>query len=152
MRLSPDGGGGGEEEALTSPATCQPLPGHQVPSEPLSGTLTACLQGASLQRKTRSRGFPGWGEMKLGDAGRSRPLPSCPQPLTDSSVDLPRSLLPFASLLPPVERLHLSIPSSSGMALTVDVVGPAPWGFRITGGRDFHTPIMVTKVRASCTR
>ncbi|KAM6221873.1 PDZ and LIM domain protein 2 isoform 1-T1 [Rhynchocyon petersi] len=32
------------------------------------------------------------------------------------------------------------------MALTVDVVGPAPWGFRITGGRDFHTPIMVTKV------
>ncbi|XP_025251116.1 PDZ and LIM domain protein 2 isoform X2 [Theropithecus gelada] len=33
-----------------------------------------------------------------------------------------------------------------GMALTVDVAGPAPWGFRITGGRDFHTPIMVTKV------
>ncbi|XP_006884896.1 PREDICTED: PDZ and LIM domain protein 2 [Elephantulus edwardii] len=32
------------------------------------------------------------------------------------------------------------------MALTVDVVGPAPWGFRITGGRDFHTPIIVTKV------
>ncbi|EPQ06724.1 PDZ and LIM domain protein 2 [Myotis brandtii] len=32
------------------------------------------------------------------------------------------------------------------MALTVDVMGPAPWGFRITGGRDFHTPIMVTKV------
>ncbi|XP_008061744.1 PDZ and LIM domain protein 2 [Carlito syrichta] len=34
------------------------------------------------------------------------------------------------------------------MALTVDVVGPAPWGFRITGGRDFHTPITVTKVTA----
>lgn len=33
-----------------------------------------------------------------------------------------------------------------GMALTVDVVGPAPWGFRISGGRDFHTPIIVTKV------
>ncbi|XP_068408949.1 PDZ and LIM domain protein 2 isoform X1 [Eschrichtius robustus] len=32
------------------------------------------------------------------------------------------------------------------MALTVDVVGPAPWGFRISGGRDFHTPIMVTRV------
>ncbi|XP_055975112.1 PDZ and LIM domain protein 2 [Sorex fumeus] len=32
------------------------------------------------------------------------------------------------------------------MARTVDVVGPAPWGFRISGGRDFHTPIMVTKV------
>lgn len=38
--------------------------------------------------------------------------------------------------------------SSPGMALTVDVVGPAPWGFRISGGRDFHTPIIVTKVRA----
>lgn len=34
------------------------------------------------------------------------------------------------------------------MALTVDVTGPAPWGFRISGGRDFHTPIIVTKVRA----
>ncbi|XP_048186421.1 PDZ and LIM domain protein 2 isoform X2 [Perognathus longimembris pacificus] len=32
------------------------------------------------------------------------------------------------------------------MTLTLDVVGPAPWGFRISGGRDFHTPIMVTKV------
>ncbi|XP_031218095.1 PDZ and LIM domain protein 2 isoform X1 [Mastomys coucha] len=32
------------------------------------------------------------------------------------------------------------------MALTVDVAGPAPWGFRISGGRDFHTPIIVTKV------
>ncbi|EDM02205.1 PDZ and LIM domain 2, isoform CRA_b [Rattus norvegicus] len=32
------------------------------------------------------------------------------------------------------------------MALTVNVVGPAPWGFRISGGRDFHTPIIVTKV------
>uniref|UniRef100_A0ABI8A1S8 LIM zinc-binding domain-containing protein n=1 Tax=Felis catus TaxID=9685 RepID=A0ABI8A1S8_FELCA len=36
--------------------------------------------------------------------------------------------------------------SEPDMALTVDVVGPGPWGFRITGGRDFHTPIMVTKV------
>lgn len=34
----------------------------------------------------------------------------------------------------------------SGMAKTVDLVGSAPWGFRISGGRDFHTPIVVTKV------
>ncbi|XP_059782893.1 PDZ and LIM domain protein 2 isoform X2 [Balaenoptera ricei] len=44
----------------------------------------------------------------------------------------------------------LAAPSPSqvleSMALTVDVVGPAPWGFRISGGRDFHTPIMVTRV------
>uniref|UniRef100_A0A8C0NZ52 PDZ and LIM domain protein 2 n=1 Tax=Canis lupus familiaris TaxID=9615 RepID=A0A8C0NZ52_CANLF len=32
------------------------------------------------------------------------------------------------------------------LTLTVDVAGPGPWGFRITGGRDFHSPIMVTKV------
>lgn len=43
--------------------------------------------------------------------------------------------------------------SYSGMAKTVDLVGPAPWGFRISGGRDFHTPIVVTKVRGlqGCT-
>ncbi|MXQ97003.1 hypothetical protein E5288_WYG002812 [Bos mutus] len=45
----------------------------------------------------------------------------------------------------PARRQHLSA-RPAGMALTVDVVGPAPWGFRISGGRDFHTPIMVTKV------
>ncbi|XP_008248094.3 PDZ and LIM domain protein 2 isoform X2 [Oryctolagus cuniculus] len=50
----------------------------------------------------------------------------------------PASLLAFPSRAGP--------PSPTGMALTVDVVGPAPWGFRITGGRDFHAPIMVTKV------
>ncbi|XP_038602633.1 PDZ and LIM domain protein 2 [Tachyglossus aculeatus] len=32
------------------------------------------------------------------------------------------------------------------MELMVEVLGPAPWGFRITGGRDFHTPITVSKV------
>lgn len=32
------------------------------------------------------------------------------------------------------------------MTRRVDLVGPAPWGFRISGGRDFHTPIVVTKV------
>nr|1VB7_A Chain A, PDZ and LIM domain 2 [Mus musculus] len=36
--------------------------------------------------------------------------------------------------------------SSGSSGLTVDVAGPAPWGFRISGGRDFHTPIIVTKV------
>lgn len=43
-------------------------------------------------------------------------------------------------------------PQVSGMALTVDVVGPAPWGFRISGGRDFHMPIVVTRVRLGCRR
>ncbi|XP_048367891.1 PDZ and LIM domain protein 2 [Sphaerodactylus townsendi] len=32
------------------------------------------------------------------------------------------------------------------MSVSVNLVGPAPWGFRITGGRDFRKPIMVSKV------
>lgn len=32
------------------------------------------------------------------------------------------------------------------MARTVNLTGQAPWGFRITGGRDFNTPITVSKV------
>ncbi|NXU29472.1 PDLI2 protein, partial [Thalassarche chlororhynchos] len=32
------------------------------------------------------------------------------------------------------------------MPVTVTLAGPAPWGFRITGGRDFRKPITVSKV------
>ncbi|XP_019329444.1 PREDICTED: PDZ and LIM domain protein 2 [Aptenodytes forsteri] len=32
------------------------------------------------------------------------------------------------------------------MLVTVTLPGPAPWGFRITGGRDFGKPITVSKV------
>ncbi|XP_059586704.1 PDZ and LIM domain protein 2 [Alligator mississippiensis] len=32
------------------------------------------------------------------------------------------------------------------MSVTVTLMGPAPWGFRITGGRDFRKPITVSKV------
>ncbi|NXK47767.1 PDLI2 protein, partial [Chauna torquata] len=32
------------------------------------------------------------------------------------------------------------------MPVTVTLPGPAPWGFRITGGRDFGKPITVSKV------
>uniref|UniRef100_A0A8C0IYW6 PDZ and LIM domain protein 2 n=1 Tax=Chelonoidis abingdonii TaxID=106734 RepID=A0A8C0IYW6_CHEAB len=32
------------------------------------------------------------------------------------------------------------------MSVTVNLTGPAPWGFRITGGRDFRKPIIVSKV------
>ncbi|XP_015226421.1 PDZ and LIM domain protein 2 isoform X2 [Cyprinodon tularosa] len=34
------------------------------------------------------------------------------------------------------------------MALTLNLSGPAPWGFRINGGRDFKTAITVSKVNA----
>uniref|UniRef100_A0A8C8S441 PDZ and LIM domain protein 2 n=1 Tax=Pelusios castaneus TaxID=367368 RepID=A0A8C8S441_9SAUR len=32
------------------------------------------------------------------------------------------------------------------MSVTVNLTGPPPWGFRITGGRDFRKPIIVSKV------
>ncbi|KYO23559.1 vinexin [Alligator mississippiensis] len=34
----------------------------------------------------------------------------------------------------------------AAMSVTVTLMGPAPWGFRITGGRDFRKPITVSKV------
>lgn len=34
------------------------------------------------------------------------------------------------------------------MALTVNLIGPSPWGFRIFGGRDFKKAITVSKVLA----
>lgn len=38
------------------------------------------------------------------------------------------------------------------MALTVNLIGPSPWGFRIYGGRDFKKAITVSKVFVSgCT-
>lgn len=35
------------------------------------------------------------------------------------------------------------------MALTVNLIGPSPWGFRIYGGRDFKKAITVSKVLPS---
>ncbi|MBN3273702.1 PDLI2 protein, partial [Polyodon spathula] len=34
------------------------------------------------------------------------------------------------------------------MSLNVNLIGPSPWGFRISGGRDFKKPIAVSKVSA----
>ncbi|CAB1319784.1 unnamed protein product, partial [Coregonus sp. 'balchen'] len=36
--------------------------------------------------------------------------------------------------------------SGHAMALTVNLIGPSPWGFRIYGGRDFKKAITVSKV------
>ncbi|CAM4701970.1 unnamed protein product [Lepidochelys olivacea] len=43
---------------------------------------------------------------------------------------------------------HAAHPAAAGLAMsmTVNLTGPAPWGFRITGGRDFRKPIIVSKV------
>lgn len=46
----------------------------------------------------------------------------------------------------PTECLRGLPTGGAAMSVSVTLVGPAPWGFRITGGRDFRKPIMVSKV------
>ncbi|XP_017405184.1 PDZ and LIM domain protein 2 isoform X3 [Cebus imitator] len=93
---------------------------------------------ASLARGG-GRGGPGitWAEAGPGAPGGLSPESGRRQQERHRLLALPPS--PAWAPSPTGER-------QPGMALTVDVAGPAPWGFRITGGRDFHTPIMVTKV------
>ncbi|XP_064256406.1 PDZ and LIM domain protein 2 isoform X1 [Passer domesticus] len=64
--------------------------------------------------------------------GRSRGVPSAPSPRRPGSLT-PRSCPPRAAAAMPV-------------TVTVTLPGPAPWGFRISGGRDFGKPITVSKV------
>lgn len=50
-----------------------------------------------------------------------------------------------------VHRPHKTASTGRGhrMAFTVNLNGPSPWGFRISGGRDFKKAITVSKVIAS---
>ena len=132
--------------------TCQPCLPACSQQAPVSSTPTACLQGAALL-KTDAKGELRVPTCRVGGRGTEAlaevshflyPLPP-PQPLTCHTHPASTSQHPPGELR---GRLLLPILSASGMALTVEVVGPAPWGFRISGGRDFHTPIVVTKVSA----
>ncbi|XP_075412643.1 PDZ and LIM domain protein 2 isoform X2 [Tenrec ecaudatus] len=101
-----------------------------------------CAEEAASQARGGGRGGPRitWAEAGPGAPGELSPESRRAQ--RRRRQDRPRL---FAR--PPSRPSRAWQPSPTGMALlTVDVVGPAPWGFRITGGRDFHTPIMVTKV------
>ncbi|KAL9823511.1 LOW QUALITY PROTEIN: PDZ and LIM domain protein 2, partial [Geothlypis trichas] len=64
--------------------------------------------------------------------GRRRGVPSASSPRHPGSLT-PRSCPPRAAAAMPV-------------TVTVTLPGPAPWGFRISGGRDFGKPITVSKV------
>ena len=33
------------------------------------------------------------------------------------------------------------------MAIQITMSGGSPWGFKMTGGRDFHMPLAIAKVR-----
>ncbi|KAK2093807.1 hypothetical protein P7K49_027545 [Saguinus oedipus] len=116
-------GGGGV--VLASPPLASPCPPSST--SPRSRSLTApsweSLPGLKMNREPRGMASQG-GE-------------KAPEWLLQELLCLSFSLRPLSC--------RFTVPLEPSMALTVDVAGPAPWGFRITGGRDFHTPIMVTK-------
>uniref|UniRef100_A0A8C6CFY0 PDZ and LIM domain protein 2 n=1 Tax=Monodon monoceros TaxID=40151 RepID=A0A8C6CFY0_MONMO len=124
----------------------QPLGGSRESSPgPLAGAGQVAAPGLSCAEEAASlargggRGGPGitWAEAGPG-------VPGGLSPESGRRLRRERRRL-LASLLPSL-RSPARPPSPTGMALTVDLVGPAPWGFRISGGRDFHTPIVVTRV------
>uniref|UniRef100_A0A493TQR7 PDZ domain-containing protein n=1 Tax=Anas platyrhynchos platyrhynchos TaxID=8840 RepID=A0A493TQR7_ANAPP len=111
--------------------------------------------GAAVGRKPpASSGAGGGGERKRRREGAG-PLPGRKALLGPSTL-LPGPLrcgaggspLPYPFGTPnfptPQPPLHAEPPAA--MPLSVTLAGPAPWGFRITGGRDFGKPITVSKV------
>lgn len=59
----------------------------------------------------------------------------------------PGSFLTAASW---IKTVFLSLPPSQAMNVyTVTLNGPAPWGFRLQGGKDFSMPLTVSRVRSS---
>ena len=37
----------------------------------------------------------------------------------------------------------------ASQVMDVTLPGPGPWGFRLAGGKDFNTPVHISKVRKS---
>ncbi|KAH0623136.1 hypothetical protein JD844_031126 [Phrynosoma platyrhinos] len=53
---------------------------------------------------------------------------------------------PVFEIALPIVVVTFPAAGRTAMSVTVNLIGPAPWGFRITGGRDFRKPITVSKV------
>lgn len=73
-------------------------------------------------------------------------------------VDIPANLpglcvlgffLSGASLIKTEFFLFLFSPFKAMNVYTVTLSGPAPWGFRLQGGKDFSMPLTVSRVRRS---
>ncbi|XP_074837690.1 PDZ and LIM domain protein 2 isoform X2 [Carettochelys insculpta] len=78
---------------------------------------------------------------------RSNTTGCCANQLASLGIS-PACLHSCLGLRPLPRSCYPAPPATSGgaMSVTVHLTGPAPWGFRITGGRDFRKPIVVSKV------
>lgn len=146
--------------AKASPVSClAPAPGNDLGC--LSCT-TGCLGPPAPGEEAASLG----GQEEAAVAGATVRGPGCP-PRKESAAGSGdprgaagtgrRSLCAlwvggggFPPLRPPGSPTPRSCPprAAAAMPVTVTLPGPAPWGFRISGGRDFGKPITVSKVGA----
>ncbi|XP_077047829.1 PDZ and LIM domain protein 2 isoform X1 [Agelaius phoeniceus] len=110
--------GGQEEEAVAADTL----------REPGSPPRKESAAGAGDPRGAAGTGRPSLCGLWVGGGG----VPSASSPRLPGSLT-PRSCPPRAAAAMPV-------------TVTVTLPGPAPWGFRISGGRDFRKPITVSKV------
>ncbi|XP_050839035.1 PDZ and LIM domain protein 2 isoform X2 [Serinus canaria] len=110
---------GGQEEAAVAAVT---LRGPGSPPRKESAAGAGDPQGAA------GTGRPSLCGLWVGGGG----VPSASSSRRPGSLT-PRSCPPRAAAAMPV-------------TVTVTLPGPAPWGFRISGGRDFGKPITVSKV------
>ncbi|XP_023072462.1 PDZ and LIM domain protein 2 isoform X3 [Piliocolobus tephrosceles] len=133
------------ERAHLRPSARPAIPGARFLSAPLSARDPGLVPGPA-PRSLASAGAPP--RVALSPAGALLLQPPARRVLCPQSEGGTRTgrAGPSSWAPPRGARSAESTDRLKGMVLTVDVAGPAPWGFRITGGRDFHTPIMVTKV------
>lgn len=57
----------------------------------------------------------------------------------------------FTLLAPKNSRGDLLPVHMPNMSQTVTLKGPSPWGFRLVGGRDFSTPLTISRVGSDTT-
>lgn len=87
----------------------------------------------------RSVGWSGWSCCWKRDL--SPPAPSCRAP---SSAALPT---PFPRRAPPGSHPSSLAEMGDMESYKVMLNGPAPWGFRLQGGKDFSMPLSISRVR-----
>nr|XP_041576518.1 PDZ and LIM domain protein 2 isoform X1 [Taeniopygia guttata] len=143
--------------AKASPISClAPAPGNDLGC--LSGT-SGCWDPPAPGQEAASPG----GQEEAAVAGATLPGPGCP-PRKESAAGLGtlgvqrgqealagwsvgrRRGVPSASSPGSLPPRSCPPRAAAAMPVTVTLPGPAPWGFRISGGRDFGKPITVSKV------
>ncbi|XP_035201001.1 PDZ and LIM domain protein 2 isoform X2 [Oxyura jamaicensis] len=102
------------------------------------GRREEAVAAGTLRRREAAGPLPG----RKALPGPSTPLPG-PLRCGVRGSPLPHPL-GTPNFLTPQPPARAEPPAA--MPVTVTLAGPAPWGFRITGGRDFGKPITVSKV------